>query len=205
MEWGIFFSKLIQGCELLLGLKISNNKSKSLGIYAEKERFIQTILETINQICWKSNEYLLTSLTFFGDSPFYFQCQWIAVDWNHFNAEGIHFSQSKTREDLFEYLGDEDDEELVAGAGKDWGDLGKINLSKWTPWKKFISDGMFKKMGGVAGGGAGDAGLGGSSGADLNDLDDEETDSDDEPMPELEEVPKTDEEKSKSTSNGATK
>jgi len=35
--------------------------------------------------------------------------------------------------------------------------------------------------------------------ADMNDLDDEETDSDDEPMPDLEEVPKTDDEKAKSS------
>ncbi|CAF0892391.1 unnamed protein product [Rotaria sordida] len=72
---------------------------------------------------------------------------------------------------------DDDDEMDVAG-GKDWGDL----------------DGMFKQMG--AGGGG--AGLGGTSETDLNDLDDEETDSDDEPMPDLEDVPKTDDEKAKS-------
>lgn len=52
-------------------------------------------------------------------------------------------------------------------------------------------DGMFKQMGGAGG-------LGGGSATDMNDLDDEETDSDDEPMPDLEEVPKTDDEKAKS-------
>lgn len=65
-------------------------------------------------------------------------------------------------------------------------------------WNRFLSDGMFKKMGGGAG-----AGLGGNSATDLNDLEDEETDSDDEPMPDLEEVPKTDE--GKGTSNSDTK
>lgn len=48
---------------------------------------------------------------------------------------------------------------------------------------------MFKKMGG---------GLEGASAPDLNDLEDEGTDSDDEPMPDLEEVPKPDDEKAKS-------
>jgi hypothetical protein len=50
---------------------------------------------------------------------------------------------------------------------------------------------MFKQMGG--------AGLGGASAPDMNDLDEEETDSDDEPMPDLENVPKTDDDKLKST------
>jgi hypothetical protein len=85
--------------------------------------------------------------------------QWIAVDWNHFTAEG------------------DDDDELDGAGGKDWGDL----------------DGMFKQMGGGGGGG----GLGGGSPSDLNDLEDEETDSDDEPMPDLEDVPKTDDDKAK--------
>jgi hypothetical protein len=40
---------------------------------------------------------------------------------------------------------------------------------------------MFKQMGGDASG---------ASATDLKDLDDEETDSDDEPMPDLEDVPK---------------
>lgn len=51
-------------------------------------------------------------------------------------------------------------------------------------------DGMFKQMGG---------GLGGASPTDMNDLEDEEIDSDDEPMPDLEEVPKADDQKTKST------
>lgn len=60
-----------------------------------------------------------------------------------------------------------------------------------------ILDGMFKQMGG---------GLGGNAPPDLNDLEDEGTDSDDEPMPGLEEVPKTDDEKAQSKStNEATK
>lgn len=71
---------------------------------------------------------------------------------------------------------DDDDEGGDATGGKDWGDL----------------DGMFKQMGGNMGAG----GPGGAGGAtDLNDLEDEETDSDDEPMPDLEEVPKSDENK----------
>jgi hypothetical protein len=49
---------------------------------------------------------------------------------------------------------------------------------------------MFKQMGG---------GLGGASAADMNDLEDEGTDSDDEPMPDLEDVPKADDEKATST------
>ncbi|CAF3303078.1 unnamed protein product [Rotaria socialis] len=65
----------------------------------------------------------------------------------------------------------EEDEETEGAAGKDWGDL----------------DGMFKQMGG--------GGLAPGSAPDLNDLDDEGTDTDDEPMPDLEEVPQTDEEK----------
>ncbi|CAF3407314.1 unnamed protein product [Rotaria sp. Silwood1] len=92
------------------------------------------------------------------------KCSWIAVDWNHFTAEG------------------DDDDEMNGTGGKDWGDL----------------DGMFKQMGAGGGGGGGGVGLGGASGADLNDLDDEGTDSDDEPMPDLEDVPKTDDEKAKS-------
>ena len=44
---------------------------------------------------------------------------------------------------------------------------------------------MFKQMGG---------GLGGPSATDLNDLEGEEIDSDDEPMPELEENPKVENE-----------
>ena len=51
---------------------------------------------------------------------------------------------------------------------------------------------MFKQMGG---------GLGGRSAADLNDLEDEGMDSDDEPMPDLEDVPKT--EASKTEPNAA--
>ncbi|CAF0828114.1 unnamed protein product [Adineta ricciae] len=83
------------------------------------------------------------------------KCQWIAVDWNHFTAEG------------------DDDDDMEGGSdGKNWGDL----------------DGMFKQMGG---------GLGGPSATDMNDLEDEETDSDDEPMPDLEEVPKSDDDKAK--------
>jgi len=61
----------------------------------------------------------------------------------------------------------EDDDNQEVGAGKDWGDL----------------DGMFKQMGGGMDPGA----------PDMNDLDDEGTDSDDEPMPDLEDVPKSDE------------
>ena len=57
-----------------------------------------------------------------------------------------------------------------------------------------ILDGMFKQMGGPGMGGGG--GGGGPGTTDLNDLDDEGTDSDDEPMPDLEEVPKSDEGKS---------
>ena len=53
-------------------------------------------------------------------------------------------------------------------------------------------DGMFKQMGG---------GMGGPSATDLNDLEDEEIDSDDEPMPDLEEVPKTGEEKKPTADN----
>jgi hypothetical protein len=66
----------------------------------------------------------------------------------------------------------DDDDEMDGAGGKDWGDL----------------DGMFKQMGGAGG-------LGNTSATDMNDLDDEETDSDDEPMPDLEDVPKTDNEK----------
>jgi len=73
--------------------------------------------------------------------------------------------------------GDEEEDQDMAAGGKDWGDL----------------DGMFKQMGGAGGGG----GMGGPS--ELNDLDDEGTDSDDEPMPDLEEVPKTDENTTKSS------
>ncbi len=39
------------------------------------------------------------------------------------------------------------------------------------------------------------SGLGGGSAPDLNDLEGEETDSDDEPMPDLEDVPKSTDEK----------
>jgi hypothetical protein len=46
---------------------------------------------------------------------------------------------------------------------------------------------MFKQMGG-----------GGASAPDLNDLEGEETDSDDEPMPDLEEVPKPNDAKAES-------
>ncbi|CAF2391505.1 unnamed protein product [Rotaria sp. Silwood2] len=67
----------------------------------------------------------------------------------------------------------DDEDEMDGTGGKDWGDL----------------DGMFKQMGG---------GLDGTSAPDLNDLDEEGTDSDDEPMPDLEDVPKTDDEKAKS-------
>jgi hypothetical protein len=49
---------------------------------------------------------------------------------------------------------------------------------------------MFKQMGG---------GVGGPSATDLNDLEDEDVDSDDEPMPDLEEVPKKEEEKNPTT------
>ena len=42
------------------------------------------------------------------------------------------------------------------------------------------------------------SGMEGGSAPDLNDLDDEATDSDDEPIPDLEDVPKTDDEKAKS-------
>lgn len=52
---------------------------------------------------------------------------------------------------------------------------------------------MFKQMGGGNMGAGGPGGAGGAT--DLNDLEDEETDSDDEPMPDLEEVPKSDENK----------
>jgi hypothetical protein len=52
----------------------------------------------------------------------------------------------------------------------------------------FILDGMFKQMG---------SGLGGGSAPDLNDLEGEETDSDDEPMPDLEDVPKSTHEETK--------
>jgi hypothetical protein len=81
---------------------------------------------------------------------------------------------------------------LNGADGKDWGDLGKINFSKEFFSNQSSLDGMFKQMGGGGG-----AGLGGASVPDLNDLDDEETDSDDEPMPDLEDVPKTDDEKAK--------
>ncbi len=47
---------------------------------------------------------------------------------------------------------------------------------------------MFKQMG---------SGLGGGSAPDLNDLEGEETDSDDEPMPDLEDVPKSTHEETK--------
>ena len=56
---------------------------------------------------------------------------------------------------------------------------------------------MFKQMGGNVGTGSGGA-------TDLNDLDDEGTDSDDEPMPDLEEVPKADEGKASTSENKAT-
>jgi hypothetical protein len=82
---------------------------------------------------------------------------------------------------------------MDGAGGKDWGDLGKINFSKKFFSNLFSLDGMFKQMGG------GGAGVGGGAAADMNDLDDEETDSDDEPMPDLEDVPKTDDEKAKST------
>ncbi len=49
-------------------------------------------------------------------------------------------------------------------------------------------------------GGGGGSGSGGGSAPDMNDLDDEGTDSDDEPMPDLEDVPKTEDEKAKSNS-----
>jgi hypothetical protein len=54
---------------------------------------------------------------------------------------------------------------------------------------------MFKQMGGGGG-----SGSGGGSAPDMNDLDEEGTDSDDEPMPDLEDVPKTEDEKAKSNS-----
>ncbi|CAF3720766.1 unnamed protein product [Adineta steineri] len=73
------------------------------------------------------------------------------------------------------FAAEDDDEEGDLG-GKDWGNL----------------DGMLKQMGGD---------LGGSSATDLNDLEDDEVDSDDEPMPDLEDVPKTNDEKNKSTNN----
>ncbi len=49
--------------------------------------------------------------------------------------------------------------------------------------------------------GGGGAGSTGPSATDLNDLEDEGTDSDDEPMPDLEEVPKTADEKNQSSSS----
>jgi len=77
----------------------------------------------------------------------------------------------------FSAEGDDDDDNNGGAGGKDWGDL----------------DGMFKQMGeGMGGGGGGGGGAGMTP--DMNDLDDEDTDSDDEPMPDLEDVPKTDNE-----------
>jgi len=82
--------------------------------------------------------------------------------------------------DHFNAEGDDDDEgaDGAPAGGKDWGDL----------------DGMFKNMGGAGGGMGGDL-MGGKH--DLNDLEDDEngTDSDDEPLPDLEDVPKNVEEK----------
>jgi hypothetical protein len=77
---------------------------------------------------------------------------------------------------------------LDGAGGKDWGNLGKINLKKNLFINSFILDGMFKQMG---------SGLGGGSASDLNDLEGEETDSDDEPMPDLEDVPKSTHEETK--------
>jgi hypothetical protein len=87
----------------------------------------------------------------------------------------IHFFES----------GDDDDDELGgAGAGKDWGNLGKkLSYNRNIFIENFASlDGMLKNMGG---------GMPGGSPTDLQDLEGEDTDSDDEPMPDLEDVPKT--------------
>lgn len=73
--------------------------------------------------------------------------------------------------------------------GKNWGDLGNLKKVEIIVFsQRFPLDGMFKQMGG---------GAGGPSATDMNDLVDEETDSDDEPMPDLEEVPKTEDDKAK--------
>ena len=70
----------------------------------------------------------------------------------------------------------------VAGAGKDWGNLGKTLYRNIFIENFFSLDGMLKNMGG---------GMPGGSPTDLQDLEGEDTDSDDEPMPDLEDVPKT--------------
>jgi len=92
--------------------------------------------------------------------------------WKRLTKSGEKCSWITVDWNHFTAEGDDEDETNATG-GKDWGDL----------------DGMFKQMGG---------GSGGASAPDMNDLDDEETDSDDEPMPDLEDVPKTDDEKAKS-------
>ena len=94
---------------------------------------------------------------------------------------------------------DDDDEEGDATGGKDWGDLGQWSntVSRTELDAPFLLDGMFKQMGGGAG-------MGGGA-TDLNDLEDDGTDSDDEPMPDLEEVPKSDEGKSSTSENKETK
>jgi hypothetical protein len=69
---------------------------------------------------------------------------------------------------------------LDGPGGKDWSNLGKTVFSKAFSCKFDFLDGMMKQMGG-----------GGASPTDLTNLDDEDADSDDEPMPDLEDVPKS--------------
>ncbi|CAF3373798.1 unnamed protein product [Rotaria sp. Silwood1] len=69
--------------------------------------------------------------------------------------------------------GDDDDDEKGSTGGQDWGNI----------------DAMLKQMGGD---------VSGAAATGSNDADDKEIDSDDEPMPDLEEAPKTNDEKDKS-------
>ena len=57
------------------------------------------------------------------------QCQWIAVDWNHFTADGRSIEASEDSSHAFPRLtGDDEDNELDGADGKDWGDLGKKRM-----------------------------------------------------------------------------